>query len=125
MAVDPVFAQWLQGYPLWASRVHDSSAALWGARGITTERATGIATRADAEAESDRQLNFFSRGPFGVDEHQLQGTDWQRDIGRIITITGDQLGYGAGADVFVLEVEADRAAGISVVTVLVPLADLA
>lgn len=124
-SVDPLYAQWLQSETLWATRQSAAGVARWGDGAIKSERQTGIATRADAEAEADRQLAFFARGPFAVDEHSLLGTDWGAFIGRIVTLDGDRLGYDAGVDVFVLEVEVDRAAGMSKVAVLAPLGALA
>ena len=120
-SVDPLFAQWLQSTADHVIRTDAGIAARWGDTALTTERVTGIATRVAASDEADRQLGFFSRGPFAVDVHQLLGTDWAADIGRVITLSIDRLGYDAGVDVFVLEVEADRTTGISSVTVLCPL----
>lgn len=124
MSVDPVFAQWLQGDADYALRTDAATAARWGATALTTERRTGLATRAGAEAQGDRELAFFARGPFAVDEHQLAGTDWIDMLGRVIVLTGDQLGYAAGVEVFVIGVEASRATGLSQVTVLRPLRPL-
>lgn len=124
-AVDPLFAQWLQAEADFVVRSDDDAAARWGASGVTTERVTGVATRAGAEAEGDRQLGFLRRGPFAVDTHRLVGADWAAALGRVVRLSGepgaDPLGYGFGVDVFVLGVDVDRAAGLSQVTVLRPL----
>ncbi len=119
--VDPLFAQWLQSTADHVIRSDDGVAARWGATALTTERVTGIATRVAANDEADRQLAFFARGPFAIDVHQLLGTDWAAELGHVVTLSIDRLGYDAGVDCFVLEVEADRATGISAVTVLRPL----
>ena len=95
--------------------------AAWGATAKPSERRSGIATRAGALAEIDRQLAFWDRGPFAVEVHRLGGTDWTTSIGLVVTIVGNQLGYDAGIDVFVLEAEADRSTGLSQVTVLRPM----
>jgi hypothetical protein len=124
MSVDPLFAQWLQAEADFVVRTDAAAQALWGATALTTERVTSIATRAHASAEADRQLAFFARGPFAIDEHELPGTDWVRSLGQVVTLTIDQLGYSSGVDVLVLEVTVDRTTGMSSVTVLAPLKDL-
>lgn len=121
MPVDPVLAQWLQTDADWAVRSSAAQQARWGATARTPETLTGIATRAAAEAEAERQLAFWSRGPFAVDLHELPGTDWADTLGRVVMLTSPELGYDAGAEVFVIGVETDRATGLSVLTVLKPL----
>jgi hypothetical protein len=123
--VDPLFAQWLQGEADWVTRSHAGLSACWGEDAGRSERVTGIATRAAAEAEADRQLAFFARGPFAEDVHQLPGVDWSEQLGRVVRLHADQFGYANGADVFVIATEVNRATGISQVTVLVPLEALA
>ena len=49
----------------------------------------------------------------------------REQLGRVVRLHADQLGYANGADVFVIAVEVNRATGISQVTVLVPLEALA
>lgn len=114
--VDPLFAQWLQAEALWSLREDAARKAKWGDSGRVTERVTTIATKADAEAEGDRQLAFLG-GPLARDDHLLVGA-WSEYLGRVITLTLDKLGYHAGLDVFVIGVADDRAAGTSRVTVL-------
>lgn len=121
MSVDPLFAQYLQAQGDYVVVSDAGAAARWGATAITSERLTGIAMRADAEIEAARNLAFFNRGPFAIDVHQLVGTDWINELGRVVTLIIDRLGYDAGIDVFVIEVESDRATNISSVTVLCPL----
>lgn len=121
MAVDPLFAQWLQAPADYAVSSDAAASARWGATALATERLTGIATRAAAIVEGARQLAFLSRGPFVQDAHQFVGTDWIGAIGTVVTITNAELGYEGGVDAFVLDAEVDRAAGISTVTVLRPL----
>ena len=120
-AVDPIYAQWLQSEALWSVRTDAAAAARWGDRAVIAERATGIATAAAAQAEADRQLAFLGRGPFAVDVHQLVGVDWAQRLGLVVTLTGDELGYDEGIDVFVIEAEPDHATGLSTVAVLRPL----
>lgn len=123
-AVDPIFAQWLMAEANYTVRVDVDALGRWGTTALTTERVTGIATRADAADEADRQLEFFSHGPFALDEHQLPGTDWQSCIGLVVTLTVDQLGYEAGVDVIVIEATPDMSTGLSQVTVVRPLRGL-
>ena len=120
-AVDPLFAQWLQAPALYAVRTDPGGVGRWASTALTTERDTGIASRVAAEIEGDRQLAFFSRGPFAIDVHQLLGTDWQACIGLIISVSIDQLDYDAGVDVMVLKADPDQSTGLSQVTVLRPL----
>lgn len=115
-AVDPLFAQWLQGDALWVVREDAARKARWGDSGQLTERLTTIATKADAEAEGDRQLAFLG-GPLVPDDHLLVGA-WAAYLGQVITLTIDQLGYTAGLEVFLIRAIDDRAAGMSRVTVL-------
>jgi hypothetical protein len=122
--VDPLFAQWLQDDASYVYRADGDAATRWGATGLTTERVTGIATAAAAEAEGDRQLAFFSRGPIAIDVHQLVGTDWQAFVGLVINIAIDQLAYDAGIDVLVIGADTDETTGLSRVTVLRPLRGL-
>lgn len=119
-AVDPLYAQWLQGEVLYATRADAALAGRWGDAATVSERLTGIATRTDALAEADRALTFLSRGPFAIDVHQLVGADWHRQLGQVVNLTADRLGYDAGIDVFVLGAEPDRSTGLSQVTVLCP-----
>lgn len=125
MAVDPLFAQWLQSDADYIVRTDAAGAARWGASGITSERSTAIATRGAAEVEANRQLGFFARGPFAEEVHEVVGTDWVKEIGRIVTFSNDQLGYVAGIDVMVLGVEVSRSTGTTAVTVLRPLRGMA
>lgn len=119
--VDPAFARWLQDEADFTLRSNAIESARWGASSITSQRVTGIATRAAAETEADRVLAFFQRGPFAEEVHEVVGTDWQGSIGTVVTFIIDQLGYDNGLDVFVLAAECDRATGLSSVTVLRPL----
>ncbi|WP_242095504.1 hypothetical protein [Sphingomonas sp. CROZ-RG-20F-R02-07] len=125
MAVDPLFAQWLQADSDNVVRTDNAATARWGASALTTERVTGIANFAAATVEADREVAFFSRGPFAVDLHTVVGTDWQNDLGHVVTFISDQLGYDGGVDVFVTGVEMDQATGITIVTVLRPLRGVA
>jgi hypothetical protein len=115
-SVDPLFAQWLQDDALWLVRDDAARKARWGDSAQLTERRTTIATKADAEAEGDRQLAFLG-GPLVPEEHLLVGA-WAEYLGQVITLTIAKLGYDVGLDVFVLAVADDRAAGLSRVTVL-------
>lgn len=114
--VDPVYAQYLMSQTLWAVASDDAAATRWGATAAIKERRTTIATKADAEAEAARQLAFMA-GPLVMDEHVLLG-QWVRYRGQVVTITGNKLGYDAGAEVFVLGAQDALATGTSVVTVL-------
>jgi hypothetical protein len=116
--VDPVYAQWLMARCQWTETSDEAGAARWGKTALTRERQTTIATKADAEAEAARQLAFMGGGgPMVVDDHVLLGR-WQPYRGRVITISGDRLGYAGGVDVFVLGAQDALATGTSVVTVL-------
>jgi hypothetical protein len=115
MAVDPIFAQWLQDEGLWSIAEDAGSVARWGDSAITAERMTSIAFKADAAAEAGRQLAFMG-APCVSEAHLLPG-EWRGYVGQVITITIDKLGYDAGLDVFVLGVE-DDGSGLSTVTVL-------
>lgn len=119
--VDPLFAQWLQAAANFAVVTDAAATARWGATAIATTRTTAIATKTDAEAEAARQLAFFARGPFAIDVHEFAATDWMETLGTVVTIGSDDLDYGAGVDVFVIEVEVDRTTGLSLVTVIRPL----
>lgn len=116
MAVDPLFAQWLQAEALWAVREEAVRKARWQDSGRIGERVTTIAGKADAETEGDRQLAFLG-GPHAIEEHELVGA-WAGYLGRVITLTIDKLGYEAGLDVFVLSAADNHATGLSTVTVL-------
>lgn len=114
--VDPVYAQWLQADGLWLVQDDATLKARWGTRALTTQRMTTIANKVDVIAEAARQLGFMG-GPHAIDEHTLSG-EWGDFIGRVITISGPKLGYGAGVDVFVIGAEDNRATGLSTVTVI-------
>lgn len=113
MSVDPLFAQWLQAEADHVVRADAAMVARWGATALSVERVTGIATLDAASIEADRQLAFGARGPFAQDVHQFVGTDWIADLGTVVTIRSPDLGYDAGIDVFVLEVDVDRAKGLA------------
>lgn len=116
MSVDPSFAQWLMGDGLTAVTTDAAVAAAWGTKALTTARMTTIALAADANAEGARQIVFMGM-PLAQDEHLMVG-EWASFLGRVITISGDRLGYAAGVDVFVVGVQDDLATNISRVTVL-------
>jgi hypothetical protein len=122
MAVDAIFAQWLQDVALFSLRENATMKARWGETAIVAERVSAIATQADAEAEGDRQLGFFS-GPLAEDSHVLPIIDggWVQHIGQVITLTYDGLGYDDGVDVFLIAAEDDHAIGLSTLTVLMRL----
>jgi hypothetical protein len=123
--VQPLFAQWLQADADFATTVNAALVAAWGETAAKSERITGIARAVDAQAEAARQLAFLGRGPFGVDEHQMVGGDWEKRLGQVVRLKVDRLGYHAGIDVFVIGAQVDRGSGLSVVTVLCPLKDAA
>jgi hypothetical protein len=125
MAVDPLFAQWLMAAADYVVRADAAASSRWGSTALSSERLTGIATRAAAVIEADRQLAFFSRGPFAIEAHQLVGVDWIASIGTVVTMVNTDLGYEGGIDVWVLDAEEDRATGISTVSVLRPLRTVA
>lgn len=125
MSVEPLFAQWLQADADFATTVNAALVAAWGETATKSERITGIARAVDAQAEAARQLAFLDQGPFGVDEHQLVGGDWEKRLGQVVRLKVDRLGYDDGLDVFVIGAQVDRATGISVVTVLCPLREVA
>lgn len=118
MAVDPVFAQWLQDVALWSLGEDAAIKARWGATAIVAERATAIANQADAIAEAARQLAFMG-WPLAEDQHLLPlGAGWSQFLGQVITLTGNGLGYEAGLDVFLISAEDDHSAGMSTLVVL-------
>lgn len=120
MSVDPLFAQWLQDEARWTLRESATITARWGESAIVTERVTSMAFLADAQDEADRQLAFMG-GPLVEDQHILSiGAEggWVQYIGQVITLTGADLDYDAGVEVFVLSAEDDRATGLSTVVVL-------
>lgn len=123
--VDPTFAQWLQDQASFVLREDAAAKARWGNGALTAEVVTAIATQAAAEAEGDRQLAFFARGPFAIDLHDVVGTDWGSELGRVVTLTINELGYDNGVDVFVIGIEPDRSTGITTLTTLRPLRGVA
>ncbi len=115
-SVDPVFAQWLQEEGLWLASSDAVLVARWGSKAVTAERMTSLATLAGATAEQGRRAAFFGV-PLALEEHLLTG-QWVGFVGQVISISGPQLGYGAGVDVFVTGADDNRATGLSRVTVL-------
>lgn len=66
----------------------------WGDRAVETEIISPLVFQGDAEAECIRQM-LFMEGPLVEDVVQVTGA--RRDLmGKVITITGDRLGYDAG-----------------------------
>lgn len=103
MTVDAGFARWLREGVLFAPANDAAIALRWGESARASEVRSGLATQAGAQAEAARQLAFLKE-PIAVDEHLVPGS--RADLlGRAVTISGDRLGYEAGADVFVIEVE--------------------
>ncbi|MDZ7894979.1 MAG: hypothetical protein U5M50_08565 [Sphingobium sp.] len=120
MAVDAVFAQWLQDAALWALGQDATAIDRWAETAVLSERITGLANRADALDEAARQLAFFGM-PIAEDEHVVAiapGGGWKRYLGQVITLIHPELGYAGGADVFLIGAEDDHAAGLSTLTVL-------
>jgi len=114
--VDPLFAQWLQAEALFTVGDDVNVVSKWGDTALVSVRNTTIATKEAALAEAARQLAFLG-GPLVADSHKLIG-EWAAFLGKVITITADDLGYAGGLDVFVIGVEDNRATGTSTVTVL-------
>lgn len=114
--VDPQFAQWLSAESLWALHQDVTGQAKWGALAGSSERATTIADRDDAEEEAERQLGFLT-GPCVREVVELQG-EWVRHIGHVITLTCEDDSYPASVEVFVLGASDDHSTGLSQVTVL-------
>lgn len=118
MAVDPVYAQWLQDEARWALAENAIIKARWGETAIASQRVTSIAIEADAQEEADRQLAFMA-GPLAEDEHNVPiGSGWVQYIGAVITLTGPELGYEAGKDVFLIDAQDDHSKGLSTLLVL-------
>lgn len=114
---DPLFAQWLMSASLQHVEADATLIDRWGATAVATSRVTTIATKADAEAEAQRQIDFLGgTGPIVIEEHQLAGV-WAPYQGQVITLAIDRLGYDDGLDVFLLGAQDNRATGLSTLTV--------
>lgn len=120
-SVDPLYAQWLLSEVDHVVASSADATARWGDSGKTTERVTPIAYKGDARVQAERELAFFSRGPFAIDVHEIVGVDWIDALGSVITLSNDRLDYADGAEVFVFDVQVDHRLGISTLTVIKPL----
>lgn len=100
MNVDPGIARWLKEGVIFASAEDAAIVASWAGLARSSDTFSPFATKAGAEAEAARQLAFL-KGPLVLDEHLVAGSRFDL-IGCPVTITGDWLGYAAGAVVFVV-----------------------
>lgn len=110
------FALWLQSQALFAVDQDGAIDAAWGDDAPASEAVTAIALASEAATEADAQLTFLGQ-PFAVEVHELKGR-LAPYIGKVVTITGEKLGYDAGLEVFVLGALDDRGTGMSKATVL-------
>lgn len=92
-------ADYLKATALFAA-VATPSAVAWGDRGVESEIISPLWDKAGAEAEGARQAAFLA-GPLVEEVARVPGL--RRDLMlKTVTISGDRLGYAAGATVFVI-----------------------
>jgi len=100
MSIDPGFAAWLKQDALYAISAVAGASAAWGDKAISSTVVSPLANESDAQTIADAQAAFMA-GPLAQDKVVVAGH--RKDlIGQCITVTGDRLGYEAGAAVFVI-----------------------
>ena len=114
--VDQGLASWLQSEALFADATDGLVAGRWGSRATITEIISSLAFEDDATAEAGRQLSFLE-GPLAKDEHIVPGMQ-SNLIGTLVELSGPDLGYEAGAVVFVLGAVESENANTTQLTVL-------
>lgn len=110
------FALWLQSPALFAVDKDAAIESAWGDDAATSEAISAIALASEASTEAKAQLTFLGQA-FAIEVHELKGR-LAPYIGKVTTITVNQLGYDAGLDVLVLGALDDLGTGMSKATVL-------
>ncbi|MBA2717740.1 MAG: hypothetical protein H0U52_00665 [Chloroflexi bacterium] len=113
-AIDSGLADWLKSASLNTSVAADG--VEWGDRAVTIEQQSPIDLKAEAQVEAARIVAFMS-GPLVKDRVTVKGR--RRDLlHRVITATGNRVGYTlAGVVAFVIGV-AENENGTTSLTVL-------
>jgi hypothetical protein len=105
--VDPAYASWLKSDAMFSTNAPSLPSALLP-MSVESEIYSPFATKAAADTELTRQVALLDNC-LALDNVSIPGR--RVDLaGKCITLTGDQLGYGAGVNVLVLSaVENDDA----------------
>jgi len=115
---DPAFAEWLQSASRLTSAEDAAVLAAFGGDARESSVMSPYAIKADADAESARQLAFVKL-PHVEETVQILGLGIvAAPRGRCVTITAPAPGYTGGALCFVLGDDKDRASGGAVLHVL-------
>jgi hypothetical protein len=101
--IDTGFAQWLRAPALYTNAPNNGLAAGLLGQAVESEIISPLLTKAAADSEAGRQMAVLG-GPLAVDQHIIKGQRVDL-VGKPITLTGPQLGYEAGATVFVIEAD--------------------
>lgn len=114
--VDPGYASWLKSDARYVGATIAGAAAAWGDKALDSRIVSPLAYKADAQAEATKQAQFLA-GPIARDNVLVKGL--RRDLlGQLVTLTGDRLGYEAGAAVFVIGVKENDGVRTTLLTVL-------
>lgn len=105
--VEPGYGAYLKGPARYVTTNIAGATDRWGDRALSSTVMTPLVAKADAQAMATYQAQFMA-GPLARDEIVVTGLRVDL-IGRVVTITGDRLGYENGANVFVVAAkEAER-----------------
>ncbi len=100
MSVEADFRAWLQAACSIAVASSPALQATWGELAAVAESISPLGDKADAEADSARQISLFG-APMVVEVLQVPGL--RIDLfARPVTLTASRTGYQNGATVFVL-----------------------
>jgi hypothetical protein len=115
---DAALAEWLQSQSRLTSAEDAATAAAFGDEAAVSTILSPYALKADADAEAARGLAFLKLP--AVEEHIDVDTTAAVEtiIGRCVTITAPSPGYEAGALVYVVGGDRDRASGAIMLNVL-------
>ena len=101
--VDSNVAAWLKAEALYSSGSNVAAPANLLVGATESEIISGLATLADADAETTRQLGFLNY-PQAIDVHSVPGQ--RKDLlGKVVSLTANYLGYDTARTVFVIGVQ--------------------
>jgi hypothetical protein len=114
--VEPGYAAWLKTNARYVGATVAGAAQAWGDTAIDSRVVSPLVDRNAAQAEAVAQAQFLA-GPIARDKIVVAGL--RKDlIGRLITISGDRLGYENGSVAFVIGAAESERVRTTTLTVL-------
>lgn len=115
-AVEPGYAEYLKGPARYVGATIAGAVAAWGDRAEDSSVISALANKADAQTEATSQAGILA-GPLARDKILVAGLHSDK-IGMTLSITGDRLGYEAGALVIIVGAQESDTVKTTTLTVI-------